>query len=188
MVSPIVWCIAVIIQSMSRSCGWVPKVFSKEKSVKINKKNEEDFLGKNYINTYRLLGRWCECICVPFSWSRERDRGRVRRALDATLWAGPWITDAAYDARDIRSDAAAKDCLDWRNSKTTNTFPFSKLISKQNFLVAAHTWPRVNEITWKRGIQISAMGMIWKAVLRLTIGNRTKIKKSMHLIWWIFVI
>lgn len=54
-------------------------------------------------------------MCVPFNCSRDLERGLVRLELDATLCAGP-CTDGAYDARDIRSDAAANDCRDCRNS------------------------------------------------------------------------
>lgn len=77
---------------------------------------EEEEERKIIGNAYRLLGRWCEWMWVPFNWSRERDRGRVRRALDDTLCAGPCIADGAYEARDIRSDAAARDWRDWRSS------------------------------------------------------------------------
>lgn len=57
---------------------------------------------------------------APFNWSRDRDLGRALR-LDTTLCAAtaaPWIPDPAYDARDMRSEAAANDCLDWRNSNS----------------------------------------------------------------------
>ncbi len=77
----------------------------------IIKKKYEDV---TILKTYRLPGR-CEWMCVPFNWSRDRDLGRVRRVLDATLCVGP-CTEFVYDARDILS-LGANDCRDWRNSK-----------------------------------------------------------------------
>jgi hypothetical protein len=81
---------------------WLMKVYTKCQVWEIVIKNF------NVSAAYRLLGR-CECTCVPFNCSRDRDRGLVRRELEATLWAGPTPLWAVYDARDIRSDAAAND-------------------------------------------------------------------------------
>lgn len=53
---------------------------------------------------------------MPFSWSRDRERGLVRREPEAILCAAPPCVDAAYEARDMRSEAAANDWRDWRSS------------------------------------------------------------------------
>lgn len=53
---------------------------------------------------------------MPFNCSLDRDRGRVLRELDATLCVGP-CTDVVNDALDMRSEAAASDCLDCLSSR-----------------------------------------------------------------------
>lgn len=54
-------------------------------------------------------------MCVVLNCSLDRDLGRARRVDDAILCGPPW-NEPAYDARDIRSEAAANDVLDCLSS------------------------------------------------------------------------
>lgn len=111
---------------------------------------------------------------VPLSCSRDLDRGLVRLVLDATLWAIP-CTDAAYEARDIRSDAAANDCLDWRSSERKKSGR-STLVSSlwSGFYESSgrgFTWSWINQIRGKCRPEVTPVWMVGETVLWLSICN-----------------
>lgn len=99
--------------------------------------------------------------------------------LDAILGAPPPWIEAAYEARDIRSETAARLCRDCLSSAGQTKLAIKQkplvCLDQSIFEINSLTGPRVDQIGGESRVQVAAVRVVRDAVLGLAIGNGARL-------------